>query len=572
MFDSLFDSPGAVAALYTITAALIFLVFLFVLYWLFRRVLRLLLTAVNFSGLPPLATLLALGISVTLFRTGALSVWYLIYGLLELFFVNFPRAIVDVGYSSYTCLALSLGKNPSCFFQSAVQFANSLRAILTQPFSEYSVRIIALVQFFTSWALLAWLFGQLIGLMEGGEGPTGTRGLIAGLKAIPGKVRANIGLGLIIVMATYLCLCAIVAVSLFKPTTEKPQQLTDTQLEGQLTKARLSNSGTPPDAFDHRFPKDVPSLPDSLKAGGSVGRFVAGDYEQLSESWHQLRLQALAEQDRLLQRAIVAYTIENLNRVGSREQADHFLAISRWYQSALTGLFDQLDRCWNGILQVRSIANVTAVEAPSLPSQETAAAVAAPPEPLASPSTVSPPGPAGGSIFAASNAVRRVNLAYQECSRHPDINDPPDRSDFGYTLGIAGDLSSWLLRSESMPLALITGLVGFGLLGALVSRFVRATTEATTLDFFGIVSRGVSAAVLVFLAAYGGLAIVSQTTPDPNPYVVFVTCLVGAAFGDDIWAWARQHVLSWTKEGDGPSPNKKKTEQPSPEQAASQKP
>jgi hypothetical protein len=95
---------------------------------------------------------------------------------------------------------------------SAVQFANSLRAILPQPFSEYSVGVIALVQFFTSWALLAWLFGQLIGLMEGGEGPTGTRGLIAGLKAIPGQVRAHIGLGLIIVMATYLCLCAIIAV------------------------------------------------------------------------------------------------------------------------------------------------------------------------------------------------------------------------------------------------------------------------------------------------------------------------------------------------------------------------
>jgi hypothetical protein len=561
MFDPLFDSPGAVAALYTIAAALIFLVFLFVLYRLLRHALRLLLKAINFSGLPPLATLLALGISVTLFRRGALSVWYLIYGLLELLFVNFPRAIVDVGYSSYTCLSLSSGN--SCFFQSAVQFANSLRAILTQPFS-YSVGVIALVQFFTTWALLAWLFGQLIGLMEGGEGPTGTRGLIAGLKAIPGQARAHIGLGLIIVMATYLCLCAIIAVSLFKPITEKPQQLTDTQLDVQLTKAKLSNTGTPADAFDHRFPKDVPNLPDSSKAGGSVGRIVAGDYDQLSESWHQLRLQALAEQDRLLQRAIVAYTIENLNRVGSREQADHFLAISRWYQFALTGLFDQLDRCWSGILQVRSIANATpAAEAPSLPSQEIAPAVAASPEQQASPHAVPPLGPAGGSIFAASNAVRGVNLAYQECSRHPDINDPPDRSDFGYTLGIAGDLSSWLLRSESMPLALITGLVGFGLLGALVSRFVRATTEATTLDFFGIVSRGVSAAVLVFLAAYGGLAIVSQTTPDPNPYVVFVTCLVGAAFGDDIWAWARQHVLSWTKEGDGPSPNKKKTEQPS---------
>jgi hypothetical protein len=101
-----------------------------------------------------------------------------------------------------------------------------------------------------------------------------------------------------------------------------------------------------------------------------------------------------------------------------------------------------------------------------------------------------------------------------------------------------------------MPLALTTGLVGFGLLGALVSSFVRAPADQPTkLDFFGVVSRGASAAVVVFLAVYGGLAIVSQTTPDPNPCVVFLTCLVGAVFGDDIWTWARQNIMNWIKPG-----------------------
>jgi hypothetical protein len=195
------------------------------------------------------------------------------------------------------------------------------------------------------------------------------------------------------------------------------------------------------------------------------------------------------------------------------------------------------------------------VEASSVPTPDASAQQPARPaepsqDPIAPASNVLPPGTSGGSIFASSNAGALLAVANQECSRHLDVGDPPDRSDFGYTLGIAGDLSSWLLRSESMPLALITGLVGFGLLGALVSRFVRAPTDDTaTLDFFGIVSRGVSAAVVVFLAAYGGLTIFSQTTPDPNPFVVFLTCLVGAVFGDDVWSWAKQ----WIKERGGSS-------------------
>lgn len=53
----------------------------------------------------------------------------------------------------------------------------------------------------------------------------------------------------------------------------------------------------------------------------------------------------------------------------------------------------------------------------------------------------------------------------------------------------------------------------------------------------------VSAAIVVFLAAYAGIAIVSQTSSDPNPYVVFVTCLVGAVFGDNVWLWAKDKFL-----------------------------
>jgi hypothetical protein len=568
MFDSSFKSPGIIAAFSTVIAALIFLALLLVLYLLFRRALWLLLKAINFSGLPALATLLALGLSVSFFRGGAISLWTLIYGFLELLFVNFPRVLVDVAYSSYSCSSPANNiADSSCFFLGAAQFANGLKAILTQPFSNYSVSVIALIQFFASWGLLAWLFGQLIALTEGGE-----TSILAKIKAIPAPVSTHIGLGTIIIIATYLCLCAIMAVSLFKPA-EKPRELA--QIEAELTKSKLSDSGKD-SPFDKRFPETLPDLPDQ-KSG--AGAFLAGTYPQLSESWRQLGAQVAVEQDRLLQRAVAAYMIENLNRVGTREEANHFLAVSRWYQSALTNLFDRLDGCRSAILQVRLAANATAVQVPSVSirdgsSQEHAAVVEAPPASLVPASTVSPSGTPGSSIFGGSNADLAVNEANRTCSRRPDIEDPPDRGDFGYTLGIAGHLSSWLLRSESMPLALIAGLVGFGLLGALVSRFVRAPTDQpTTLDFFGVVSRGASAAVLVFLAAYGGLAIVSETTANPNPYVVFLTCLVGSVFADDVWSWGRAHMMDWIGSAQGKPPDAEKAtirqQPPSPSQAGS---
>ena len=45
---------------------------------------------------------------------------------------------------------------------------------------------------------------------------------------------------------------------------------------------------------------------------------------------------------------------------------------------------------------------------------------------------------------------------------------------------------------------------------------------------------------MVFLGSY---AILGDQTSEPNPYIVFVTCLVGAVFSEDIWSWARERFL-----------------------------
>jgi hypothetical protein len=93
------------------------------------------------------------------------------------------------------------------------------------------------------------------------------------------------------------------------------------------------------------------------------------------------------------------------------------------------------------------------------------------------------------------------------------------------------------------------GLVGFSLLGATLSRAVRVDEERlaaglTSNDLFIVIAGGAAGAVVVFLAAYGGLAVLGNTGGDPNPYVVFLTCLVGAVYSEDVWRWARTKMFA----------------------------
>ena len=56
------------------------------------------------------------------------------------------------------------------------------------------------------------------------------------------------------------------------------------------------------------------------------------------------------------------------------------------------------------------------------------------------------------------------------------------------------------------------------------------------------VLKGISAAVIIFLAVLGGLSVFSSAEADPNPYILFFTCMVGAVYSEQIWAWAQKFL------------------------------
>jgi hypothetical protein len=150
-----------------------------------------------------------------------------------------------------------------------------------------------------------------------------------------------------------------------------------------------------------------------------------------------------------------------------------------------------------------------------------------------------------GALSSLANGYDRA------CARGPAISAefvPPEP---GAGWGPFGKVANWLLRTKSFALALITGMLGFGLLGAAISAFVRTDTRADNravprangAEVGRVVVRGLSAAVVLFLAVKGGLAILAVGEQDPNAYVLFFTCLVGAVFSEDVWTWARTKFL-----------------------------
>jgi hypothetical protein len=502
-----------------------------VIYWLyrlFRWAITLLVSGVGLRDLPPLIILVSLTLAATLFASGATSIWYVAYDLLRVLFVQFPRSVVEIAFNAYLC---GVRSSSDCGVQIVGNLANNVARFFTDSFNSLG-RVIDILQFFSAWAILAWLLRDFFASADAPETTVGIRAVYRGMTPI---TRMQLGLAAVVAVGAYLCLCAIVAVSLFKPT-ERLQQIEPGRFEKQLDLAKLAHDGAD-SAFAKRFPEKLPDFPKSEQLQGPYYQQLASEYEELSVRWGQLRTEIASEQDRLRDIAADNYNIKNLNRVGDREQANYYLALESWYQKSLSSLFNYLEHCRTAILLVRigSTADLTG-SSPNAPASSDGGSGQA----------SGPPRPAGVFGAVGLNAVSNARRACE--SDAPELEEVPDRGDFGYSLGVMGSLSGWLLRTESMPLAVITGLIGFGLFGALVSMFVRtATGQITEWAVFGVICRGVSAAIVVFLAAYGGIAIVSQSGSDPNPFVVFVTCLVGAVFSDDVWEWAKKHFLPQDK-------------------------
>jgi hypothetical protein len=126
-------------------------------------------------------------------------------------------------------------------------------------------------------------------------------------------------------------------------------------------------------------------------------------------------------------------------------------------------------------------------------------------------------------------------------------NDVAENENVGFSWGPFGWTAQWLIKSDSFALALITGMLGFGMFGATIAFFIRKRpgdniAKVSYEDLLIILVRGFSAAIVIFLAVQGGLSIFNGGATKPNPYVLFFTCFIGAVFSEDVWQWAQKRL------------------------------
>jgi hypothetical protein len=242
---------------------------------------------------------------------------------------------------------------------------------------------------------------------------------------------------------------------------------------------------------------------------------------QIQSDWESMRNSAIINLAQAKDDATRSYRFTEQKRVGVYENAEHYRQLARWYGKESSAIRKALEQCQYELETV----NLTLRNW----SDNLGNTLARTPKP--------------------PDGLYRVNLPPRfgsSCKARVEIQSPmPTRQGLGALyLGPFGFVASWLLRTESFSLALIAGMLGFGLLGAAASTVIREEDETKSLvsNLSGVVIRGTLAAVIVFLAVEGGLAVFTQGDADPNPYVLLFTCLVGAVYSEVIWERAKEYL------------------------------
>ena len=433
--------------------------------------------------------------------------------------ISYCDTSADTAGDPLTCLgSLSFGFTDAW----ARSLANALSG-----FAPASFPYLDLVLMLALWAVVALLLGGPQVVAEAGDAAqrkTWLQGLLGGLSQ---ATRQNILFFVILVVAGYLSIAAIVAIPGLQETAAAPEAVSAERLKQNLD-----------DSLAQMQVRMTPAISSTGPLAGGEAATPALTLQQqarqqLLEMYARLIQDALSQagKDRLA--AVTAYEVAAVGRKGSQETVQHFQAIDAWYRGRLNALESQIGDCRLSIQRLDDTARFLS----SLPSDSAAAA-----EPGTS--------PVADAMWASQQSAART-----ACQLSLRSTLPPERPDLGSNLGPFSYVASWLLQTESLPLAQIVGMLGFGLLGSAVSSFVRQGTRkqpdgSLVKDLPTLVIRGATAAVVVFLAVKGGLAIFASGTGEPNSYVLLLTCLVAAAFSEDVWKAAREWLRKQTGDRD----------------------
>lgn len=431
--------------------------------------------------------------------------------------------------------------------------------------------IVDLALAFALWALIGNVLSTTpVVAGEGGESGPGRSRIEVFFRKLTHYQRYRLFIGVILLLSAFLSIAAIVAIPWLKPigSTEplNKERLTsilqnqildqptfDSQYKerleaGENVFAELQNvikqaekSATKLDS-NRSTNKYAEYLRKGIKDSNEFISAAKQAREQITKNWENLRKQVRLAEGRNLKAAVGGFETEMYSPMAIRERQVYFQDLERWFGNTIEQLHGNLRQCmdwvqaWNTVLlpsaardRVRAlqkdieVATGASAKGEDLPSYDSLRGV------------------------EQQSLLMGYSMSSKSCTMTSLEAMRPQPPDPGLGLGPFGIVSRWLLRTKSPALALITGMLGFGLLGAAISSFIRKglTPDAEQVqldDLLGMVVRGLSAAVIVFLAVTGGLAAFATGETQPNAYVLFFTCLVGAVFSERVWKWARERL------------------------------
>lgn len=411
-------------------------------------------------------------------------------------------------------------------------------------------------------SVLAVFLGKALSVVPAGNGAPPKTWLRTWYGALSNEARQQLKLATVMLFGAFLSLAAIVTI----PFLEQPptaSTFTDKALESDLAGRSL------PTEFVDWKPAENPlaalsaqlksiSVPATTSADAGTDTPDSGipkttldhltatlqkqqEYRQtLLASWAALAQRAKDSRARAEQSARSSFRIDSGNRPGAQETRQHYQALVGWYQSRLDDWSNRLRLCrekverldaqwktWEtNLTQALASQNIDRITHFVIPQEHLEAGQYTPDD-----------------MRCGESILPGMNTGYGE-----DLYDRvPVRQNLGDTLGPIGVVARWLLRTESMPLTLIVGMIGFGIFGSAISRIVRnrGIPDAQALTNLGVlIINGASAAVVVFLGVQGGLAafMIQTEKPNPNPYTLLLTCFIAAIFSEHVWDWARERV------------------------------
>jgi hypothetical protein len=327
----------------------------------------------------------------------------------------------------------------------------------------------------------------------------------------------------LVVTGTLLSIISMVVVLELRDV-KVPTELSADQLLATLTSSQqTSESRTDAPATFQLDSADLAAARnDASPRGRMLLEYIAAQ-NRLAEQWQAQRNAVIAEGQEAAEAASLLYAAE-AKRPGDRDRLLRFVEVKNWHHRQMSAAGERLNQqrahlaAVNQALLALRIAPDSAV-----PAQVDAL---------------------GKAVVAAEDELAKT-ASFGTLQARQDV--PLMDSEGFFRFHPFAALSSWLRTQQSLELASIIGMLGFGLLGAAASTVVRTPHNRKRKLRIGdnltsLVVSGTTAAFATYLAVKGSLAVVSTDGAEPNPYVLLLTCFVAAVYWEEAWERVRSAV------------------------------